>query len=73
MILKDIVNLLANRINQPHVIEAYLRKVYAEGYKTGTKQSTWISVKDRLPPNMKKVLVRCEFKGGNYLRNRLYG
>lgn len=49
MILKDIVSLLANRINQPHVIECYLRKVYAKGYETGTKQSPWISVKERLP------------------------
>lgn len=53
MILKDIVSLLANRINQPHVIECYLRKVYAKGYETGaewqSKQSPWISVKERLP------------------------
>lgn len=49
MILKDIISLLANRINQPHVIECYLRKVYAKGYEAGTKQSPWISVKDRLP------------------------
>lgn len=49
MILKDIVSLLANRINQPHVIECYLRKVYAKGYEAGTKQSPWISVKERLP------------------------
>lgn len=49
MILKDIVTLLANRINQPHVIECYLRKVYAKGYETGRKESSWISVKDRLP------------------------
>lgn len=53
MILQDIVSLLANRINQPHVIECYLRKVYAKGYKTGaewqSKQSPWISVKERLP------------------------
>lgn len=49
MILKDIVSLLANRINQPHVIECYLRKVYAKGYETGTKQSPWISVNERLP------------------------
>ena len=51
MILKDIVNLLANRINQPHVIECYLRKVYAKGYNTGaewqSKQSPWISVEDK--------------------------
>lgn len=49
MILKDIVSLLANRINQPRVIECYLRKVYAKGYEVGTKQSPWISVKEKLP------------------------
>ena len=49
MILKDIISLLANRINQPHVIECYLRKVYAKGYEAGTKQSPWISVEERLP------------------------
>lgn len=49
MILKDIISLLANRINQPRVIECYLRKVYAKGYEAGTKQSPWISVEERLP------------------------
>ena len=49
MLLKDIIRLLANRINQPHVIECYLRKVYAKGYEAGTKQSPWISVEERLP------------------------
>ena len=49
MILKDIISLLANRINQPHVIECYLRKVYAKGYEAGTKHSPWISVEERLP------------------------
>ena len=49
MILKDTVSLLANRINQPRVIECYLRKVYAKGYEVGTKQSPWISVKEKLP------------------------
>jgi hypothetical protein len=47
MILKDIVSLLANRINQPRVIEGYLRKVYAKGYEAGTKQSPWIRVEDK--------------------------
>jgi hypothetical protein len=61
MILKDIVTLLANRINQPHVIECYLRKVYAKGYETGRKESLWISVEDRLPDNQDIVLVRDEY------------
>ena len=33
MKLKDIVSQLANRINQPHVIECYLRKVTKMGEK----------------------------------------
>ena len=57
MILQDIVSLLANRINQPYVIECYLRKVYAKGYETGTKQSPWISVKERLPKDFKPKLI----------------
>ncbi len=60
MILQDIVSLLANRINQPHVIECYLRKVYAKGYETGTKQSTWISVKERLPEENENIIIMCE-------------
>ena len=51
---------MANRINQPHVIECYLRKVYAKGYEAGTKQSPWISVKDRLPEIGDPVLIRLK-------------
>lgn len=40
---------LANRINQPHVIETYMRKVFASGVEWQKKQSPWISVKDRVP------------------------
>ena len=63
MILQDIVSLLANRINQPYVIECYLRKVYAKGYETGTKQSPWISVKERLPEEEQKVFVLIMYYG----------
>ncbi len=57
MILQDIVSLLANRINQPHVIECYLRKVYAKGYESGTKQYPWISVKQQLPKDFEPKLI----------------
>jgi flagellar biosynthesis/type III secretory pathway protein FliH len=48
MLFKDIVKLLANRINQPHVIRTYLKKVYdsglengyEEGLKDGQKETT---------------------------------
>lgn len=49
MKLKDIVRQLANRINQPHVVEVYLRQVYEKGFVDGTKQSPWISVENQLP------------------------
>ena len=49
MKLKDIVSQLANRINQPDVIEVYLRQVYAKGFVNGTKKSPWISVNEKLP------------------------
>ncbi len=62
MVLKDIVNLLVNRINQPHVIECYLRKVYAKGYNTGAEwqaeQSPWISVEERFPDYDKSAPLR---------------
>lgn len=56
MKLKDIINQLANRINQPHVIEVYLRQVYAKGFVNGTKQSPWISVDKKMPPLGQKVI-----------------
>lgn len=60
MKLKDIINQLANRINQPHVIEVYLRQVYAKGFVNGTKKSPWISVKERLPEEGDPVLIRLK-------------
>lgn len=72
MILKDIVSLLANRINQPRVIECYLRKVYAKGYEAGTKQSPWISVEERLPDYLEKVLVLYEYKGEIQIQQNSY-
>ncbi len=49
MNFKSLVAQLANRINQPHVIETYMRKVFASGVEWQKKQSPWISVKDRVP------------------------
>lgn len=72
MILKDIVSLLANRINQPRVIECYLRKVYAKGYEAGTKQFPWISVEERLPDYLEKVLVLYEYKGEIQIQQNSY-
>lgn len=72
MILKDIVSLLANRINQPRVIECYLRKVYAKGYEAGTKQSLWINVEERLPDYEGKVLVLYEYEGEMQIQELFY-
>lgn len=63
MKLKDIASQLANRINQPAIIEVYLRQVYAKGFIDGTKQSPWISVEERLPYDQDIVLVRGEYGG----------
>ena len=49
MNFKSLVAQLANRINQPHVIETYMRKVFASGVEWQKKQSPWISVKEQLP------------------------
>lgn len=62
MKLKDIVSQLANRINQPHVIEVYLRQVYAKGFVKGTKQSPWISVKERLPDDNDDLYIVLDTK-----------
>lgn len=51
MNFKSLVAQLANRINQPHMIEICIRKVFASGVEWQSKQSPWISVKDRLPDN----------------------
>ncbi len=65
MKLKDIVSQLANRINQPHVIEVYLRQIYAKGFVEGTKQSPWISVEEQLPPCSDEdlFLLGIDFRG----------
>ena len=44
MNFKSLVAQLANRINQPHVVE-----VFASGVEWQKKQSPWISVKEQLP------------------------
>ena len=49
MNFKSLVAQLANRINQPHVVETYMRKVFASGVEWQKKQSPWISVKAQLP------------------------
>lgn len=75
MKLKDIASQLANRINRPHVIEVYLRQVYAKGFVDGTKQSPWISVNERLPEENTGVLFHVEWgKGRNgYFVGVCYG
>ncbi len=50
MKLPEIVSLLANRINQPHIIEHYLKKVIE-----GASKDDWISIKDKLPKKGEKV------------------
>ena len=57
MNFKSLVAQLANRINQPHVIEIYMRKVFASGVEWQKKQSPWIRVEERLPDEEQRVLV----------------
>ena len=57
MNFKSLVAQLANRINQPHVIETYMRKVFASGIEWQKKQSPWISVKDKLPEPEQEVFL----------------
>lgn len=57
MNFKSLIAQLANRINQPHVIETYMRKVFASGAEWHAKQSPWISVEDRLPKDLQEVLI----------------
>jgi hypothetical protein len=71
MKLKDIVSQLANRINQPHVIECYLRKVYAKGYENGRKESPWHEVSEE-PKNLTSWFatsnIRKDFEDYNVIR-----
>lgn len=62
MNFKSLVAQLANRINQPHVIEIYMRKVFASGVEWQKKQSPWISVKERLPEVDTGVFFTVECK-----------
>jgi len=65
MILKYIVSLLANMINQPHVIDVYLRKVYNVGLENGYKKCTdkynrWIQISEEKPKYYDSALVKFE-------------
>jgi hypothetical protein len=46
--------------------------VYAKGYEAGTKQSPWISVEERLPDYLEKVLVLYEYKGEIQIQQNSY-
>ena len=72
MNFKSLVAQLANRINQPHVIETYMRKVFASGVEWQKKQSPWINVKERLPDYEGKVLVLYEYEGEMQIQELFY-
>lgn len=72
MNFKSLVAQLANRINQPHVIEIYMRKVFASGVECQKKQSPWISVEERLPNYKEEVLVLYEYEGRIQIQQSFY-
>ncbi|SDB77167.1 Protein of unknown function [Bacteroides ovatus] len=72
MNFKSLVAQLANRINQPHVIEIYMRKVFASGVEWQKKQSPWISVEERLPNYKEEVLVLYEYEGRIQIQQSFY-
>ena len=72
MNFKSMVAQLANRINQPHVIEIYMRKVFASGVEWQKKQSPWISVEERLPNYKEEVLVLYEYEGRIQIQQSFY-
>lgn len=59
--IKDLVKLLANKINQPHVIKVYLKKVYDKGFNDGLKYSrkensiTTGQIEERINELQKKI------------------
>lgn len=72
MNFKSLVAQLANRINQPHVIEIYMRKVFASSVEWQKKQSPWISVEERLPNYKEEVLVLYEYEGRIQIQQSFY-
>ena len=62
MNFKSLVAQLANRINQPYVVETYMRTVFASGVEWQKKQSPWINVKERLPEVETSVFFTVEWK-----------
>ena len=62
MNFKSLVAQLATRINQPYVVETYMRTVFASGVEWQKKQSPWINVKERLPEVETSVFFTVEWK-----------
>ena len=62
-------NLLRYRETREKILERFLA-VFADGYRLGKEDdaptitsSGWVSVKDRLPEEKQRVIVRCEHVG----------
>ena len=62
MDIKALVKQLANRINQPHVIETYLRKVFAFGQK---------QKKDEIKSGIESMMRNYNGDLGEYAKGRL--
>ena len=62
MNFKSLVAQLANRINQPYVVETYMRTVFASGVEWQKKQSPWINVKEPVTRGRDKCIFHCRME-----------
>jgi len=70
MKLDDIVKQLANRINQPHYIEAMLQKVVKGAYEKGLQDGK--ELKSDLLHNVSKSVCQCEIPSFDFNRHHCF-
>lgn len=61
---QDLVKQLANRINQPHVIENWINKIQDAAYKKGFEdcEKKQLSINNVIQAKPEKVCVECGVK-----------
>ena len=60
MKLPEIVKLLANRINQPHVIETYLKKIEVGAYNKGVEDTKKANEVNQEQPTTINDICQCD-------------